>query len=167
MNDQSMFGLHFKPTIAMRRGEAYVAQCMGYGSLIAISESSGTRPLSDLAACPGCASKRWNLQHVPVGPFSTKSAHHQVDAAVALVKGGPANIRSSSARSGTRRCPRGSTRCGMPKPTLPVTPNLGDLKFLPEETDVPRPRDLVRGLRRVVELDRETSTGEAVLWVLC
>ena len=77
-------GLHLEPTIAMRRGEGYVAQCMGCGSLMAISSAIGTRPLSQLGACPGCASKRWLLQHVPVGPFSAEWAFYLVDAAVAL-----------------------------------------------------------------------------------
>lgn len=88
-SEQPMLGLHLEPTIAMRRGEAYVAQCMGCGSLMAISEAIGTRPLTDLGPCPGCASKRWNLQHVPVGPFSASWGFHLTAAAVALVEREP------------------------------------------------------------------------------
>jgi len=89
MNEQPMLGLHLEPTIAMRRGEGYVAQCMGCGSLMAISSAIGTRPLSQLGACPVCASKRWLLQHVSVGPFSAEWAFYLVDAAAALIEREP------------------------------------------------------------------------------
>jgi len=89
MNEQPMLGLTLENTIAMRRGEGYVAQCMGCGSLMAISSAIGTRPLSQLGACPGCASKRWLLQHVPVGPFSAEWAFYLVDAAAALIEREP------------------------------------------------------------------------------
>jgi hypothetical protein len=107
MAEQPMLGLHLENTIAMRRGEGYVAQCMGCGSLMAISSAIGTRPLSQLGACPGCASKRWLLQHVPVGPFSADWAHMLVDAAVAVTKREPgrhANLEAAieRAKSSTR-----------------------------------------------------------------
>jgi len=82
-------GLHLEPTIAMRRGEAYVCQCMACGSLMAISSSVGTRPLTELGACPGCANKRWLLQHVKVGPFSASWAHMLVDSAIGVVEREP------------------------------------------------------------------------------
>jgi hypothetical protein len=64
---------------------------------MAISEAIGTRPLSELGPCPGCARKRWNLQHVPVGPFHAAWAFHLAGAAVALAEREPGKHRNLEA----------------------------------------------------------------------
>jgi hypothetical protein len=106
-SDQPMLGLALQPTIAMRRGEAYVAACQSCGSLMAISEAIGTRPLTDLGACPGCATQRWSLQTAPVGPFHAAWAFHLAGAAVALAEREPGKHRNleaaiSQAKNSTR-----------------------------------------------------------------
>lgn len=59
------------------------------GRLMAIRFTIGARPLTGLGPCPGCASRGWNLQSVPIGPFTAKWAHLLVNAAVALANRKP------------------------------------------------------------------------------
>lgn len=89
MSEQPMLGLHLEPTIAMRRGQAWIEQCMSCGTLVAVSGSTNPDQRVPLEACPVCGLSNWKRQDVGVGPVSAKWAHHLVGAVVALVEREP------------------------------------------------------------------------------
>lgn len=65
----TQLGLDIQPTIAMRKGVAWVDQCARCGILAAVP--GGT---DDLGPCPACGEDTWLKQALPVGPFrSVKS----------------------------------------------------------------------------------------------
>jgi hypothetical protein len=83
MAEQPMRGLRLEPTIAMRRGEQYVVQCVNCGALLAVSTLNGHRHPHELGPCPACHETRgWSQQHVPVGPYTAQWAHMLVGTAV-------------------------------------------------------------------------------------
>lgn len=98
MTEQPMLGLHLEPTIAIRRGEAYVVQCSACGLLAAIP-SAHDRPPHQLGACPVCGhAGRWSQQHVPVGPFSAAWAADIVREATAVAEAEPDQLEAAACR---------------------------------------------------------------------
>lgn len=57
--------LELKPTIALARGESFLAQCHGCGTLVCVPAALP----STLDACPSCGVTRWARQRY-AGPFS-------------------------------------------------------------------------------------------------
>lgn len=67
-------GVRLEPTIAMRRGVAYVTQCARCGTLVCVPSSglAQTAPVCTkrkLGPCSACGHERWWSQRLPVGPF--------------------------------------------------------------------------------------------------
>ena len=70
-----------EPTIAMRRGDAYLSQCAQCGTLVAVP--SPPKP-NELGACPMCGeAKWWRQDYHSVGPFRITHRYRPDDEAVA------------------------------------------------------------------------------------
>lgn len=58
-------GLSLKHTIASKRGDQWVEQCMWCGSIVVVA-ATATRPTPErLGPCPVCEARNWQLQRVP------------------------------------------------------------------------------------------------------
>lgn len=72
--------IEFRPTIAMQKGQSFLAQCGWCGVLVCVpSQISGRRKwIHDLGDCPSCDSKhtkgpRWHGVDLGTGPFQRPS----------------------------------------------------------------------------------------------